>query len=104
MTALESSTGLEEGGGMPYRLQLYVTGHTIRSLRAVDNVKRLCDEMIPGRYKLDVVDLYQQPELAAREQLIAAPTLVKRHPLPQRRLVGDMSNRERVLAGLGLAS
>jgi circadian clock protein KaiB len=90
--------------GAAYKLQLFVTGHTVRSLKAVNNIKQLCDELLPGRYQLDVVDLYQQPELAAREQLVAAPTLIKRFPLPQRRLVGDMSNRDRLLAGLGLAS
>jgi circadian clock protein KaiB len=102
-----SRIGAEIGTGedaAAYKLQLFVTGHTMRSLRAVDNVKRLCDEMLAGRYQLDIVDLYQQPELAAREQLIAAPTLVKRYPLPQRRMVGDMSNRDRLLAGLGLVS
>lgn len=102
MTAL--TVAPEAGNGADYKLQLFVTGQTLRSLRAVNNIKQLCDELLPGRYELDVVDLYQQPELAAREQLIAAPTLVKRSPLPQRRLVGDMSNRGRLLAGLGLPS
>lgn len=87
-----------------YELELYVTGHTARSLRAVANIRRLCDELMPGRYHLEVVDLYQQPDRAAREQLIAAPTLVKRQPLPVRRMIGDMSDRQRVLAGLGMRS
>jgi circadian clock protein KaiB len=87
-----------------YELQLYVTGHTARSIRAVENVRRFCEELLAGRYTLNVVDLYQQPELAAREQLIAAPTLVKRQPLPVRRMVGDMSDRNRMLAGLGVVT
>lgn len=102
MTAPQGDAGVRDRVAA-YQLQLFVTGHTARSLRAIDNVKRLCDEMLAGRYRLDIVDLYQQPELASREQLIAAPTLVKRFPLPQRRMVGDMSDRGRLLAGLGLA-
>lgn len=83
-----------------FLLRLYVTGATMRSTRAVANLRQLCDEYLPDRYELEVVDIYQQPELAAREQLVALPTLVKRQPLPLRRLVGDLSNRQRVLAGL----
>ncbi|HTO84149.1 MAG TPA: circadian clock KaiB family protein [Methylomirabilota bacterium] len=84
-------------------LELYVTGQTPRSLRAVANLRRVCEERLRDRYQLEVVDVYQQPQLAAREQLFAAPTLVKRLPLPTRRMVGDMSDRERLLAGLGIA-
>jgi circadian clock protein KaiB len=92
------------GGAPPtYVLRLYVTGTTARSLRAVENIRLLCEEHLAGDYDLEVVDLYQQPELAAREQLFAAPTLVKELPPPLRRLVGDMSNTERVLAGLDLS-
>ena len=83
-----------------FLLRLYVTGTTLRSTRAVANLRHLCDQYLPDRYELEVVDIYQQPELAAREQLVALPTLVKRQPLPLRRLVGDLSNRQRVLAGL----
>jgi circadian clock protein KaiB len=85
-----------------YLLRLYVTGNTPRSLRAVEAVRGACEEHLRGRYRLEVIDIYQQPELARSEQLVAAPTLVKRHPLPARRLVGDMSRNDRVLAGLGL--
>jgi circadian clock protein KaiB len=83
-------------------LRLYVTGTTARSMRAIANLRRVCERHLAGRYDLEVVDVYQQPELAAREQLVAAPTLVKKLPLPLRRLVGDLSNHQRVLAGLGL--
>ena len=68
------------------------------------NVTRLCEEHLGGHYDLEVVDLYQQPELAAEHQLVAAPTLIKMLPLPPRRMVGDMSDSGRVLAGLGLAT
>jgi circadian clock protein KaiB len=86
-----------------YVLTLYVTGKTPRSTRAVENLRAICDEYLEGRYDLEVIDIYQQPALLAGEQIIAAPTLVKRFPLPMRRLVGDMSNRQRVLVGLDLA-
>jgi circadian clock protein KaiB len=95
---------LAPGAAPPtYVLRLYITGSTAKSVRAVENVRWLCDEHLAGDYDLEVVDVYQQPELAAREQLFAAPTLIKKLPLPLRRLVGDMSNHERVLAGLDLA-
>jgi circadian clock protein KaiB len=86
--------------GARFVLRLYVTGTTARSIRAIANLRGLCEQHLAGRYDLEVVDVYQQPELAAREQLVAAPTLVKRLPLPLRRLVGDLSNPQRVLAGL----
>lgn len=87
-----------------YVLRLFVTGQTSRSVRAVENIRRLCESRLKDRYELVVVDIYQQPELAQRHQLIAAPTLVKEQPLPTRRLVGDMSDNERVLSGLDLAA
>jgi circadian clock protein KaiB len=86
-----------------YVLRLYVTGLTPRSVCAVNNLRAICDEYLEGRYDLEVVDIYQQPLLAKGEQIIAAPTLVRQLPLPVRRIIGDMSNRERVLLGLDLA-
>ncbi len=86
-----------------YQLSLFVAGHTQKSLRAVRNVTRLCEEHLRGAYQLEVIDLYQQPELAARHELIAAPTLIRTQPLPPRRMVGDMSNSARVLSGLGIS-
>jgi len=86
----------------PYVLRLYVTGTTPQSVRAIANIKKLCEIHLKGRYELDVVDLYQQPQLAQGEQIIAAPTLIRKLPLPQRRIIGDMSMSERVLAGLDL--
>ena len=85
-----------------YVLRLYVTGMTPRSARAIKNLRTICDEYLEGRYDLDVIDIYQQPALAQREQIIAAPTLIKKLPLPMRRIIGDMSNRESVLLGLDL--
>lgn len=88
--------------GDRYVLRLYVTGMTTRSARAVKNLRAICDEYLAGRYDLEVIDIYQQPLLAKGEQIIAAPTLIKKLPLPVRRIIGDMSNRERVLLGLHL--
>jgi circadian clock protein KaiB len=81
-------------------MRLYVTGATPRSSRAITNLRKLCDEYLEGRYKLEIVDVYQQPELAREGQIIAAPTLVKSFPLPLRRFIGDMSNTANLLEGL----
>jgi len=85
-----------------YILRLYVTGMTPRSAQAIKNLRAICDEYLDRHYDLEVIDIYQQPALTKGEQIVAAPTLIKRLPLPMRRLVGDMSNRERVLLGLDL--
>jgi circadian clock protein KaiB len=83
-------------------LRLYLTGATPASVRALANLKRICEEHLQGRYELEVIDIYQRPALLEGEQIVAAPTLIKKLPLPLRRLVGDMSNTERVLLGLDL--
>ena len=85
-----------------YVLRLYVAGMTPKSTQAIANVKRICNEHLSGRYELEVIDIYQQPKLAKGEQIIAAPTLIKKLPLPLRRLIGDMSNTERFLVGIDL--
>ena len=85
-----------------YHFRLYVTGNTPRSIRAVEAVRQLCEEYLRGLYRLEVFDIHQHPELAKSEQLVAAPTLVRQRPLPIRRLVGDMSRRDRMLRGLDL--
>ena len=87
-----------------YVLRLYVTGMTPRSTQAIKNLQAICDEYLEGRYDLDVIDIYQQPVLAKGEQIVAAPTLIRKLPLPMRRLVGDMSKREHVLMGLDLVT
>jgi circadian clock protein KaiB len=85
-----------------YILRLYITGQTPRSIKSVENLRRLCEKYLPGQYDLEVIDIYQQPALAAEGQIIAAPTLIKTMPLPLRRLVGDFSDRQRVVLGLDL--
>src|SRR4249920_1646101 len=90
--------------GERYILRLYITGLTARSSRAVDNLRAICDEYLDGRYDLEVIDIYQQPALTKDEQIIAAPTLIKKLPLPMRRIIGDMTNREGVLLGLDLVA
>jgi len=81
-------------------LRLYVAGAAPRSTRAIAHVRKLCDQFLAGRHQLEVIDVYQQPELAREGQMIAAPTLVKSFPLPLRRFIGDMSNTANLLAGL----
>jgi circadian clock protein KaiB len=85
-----------------YTLRLYVTGMTPRSARAIENVRAICEKHLEGRYELQVIDIYQQPALASSEQIVAAPTLIKTLPLPLRRIIGDMSNEDRLLVGLDL--
>jgi circadian clock protein KaiB len=85
-----------------YVFRLYVSGNTPRSTRAIRNIRKICEEHLSGRYDLEVIDIYQQPGLAVDHQIIAAPTLIKSLPLPLRRFIGDISETERVLIGIGL--
>ena len=85
-----------------YLLRLYVAGSTPKSTSAVETLKAICDEHLRSRYKLEVIDVYQQPVLARDEQVIAVPTLIKHLPLPIRRILGDLSDKQRVLVGLDL--
>ena len=85
-----------------YVLRLYVTGLTPRSTNALANLQVICEKHLRGRYDLEVIDIYKQPQLASGEQIIATPTLIKQLPAPLRRIVGDLSNEERVLFGLDL--
>ncbi|MFC1895690.1 circadian clock KaiB family protein [Thermodesulfobacteriota bacterium] len=85
-----------------YVLRLFVTGMTPKSTLAIANVQELCNKHLAGRYELEVIDIYQQPQRAKGEQIIAAPTLIKKLPLPLRRLIGDMSDTERFLVGIDL--
>jgi circadian clock protein KaiB len=85
-----------------YILKLYVAGLSPKSATAIANIKKICEENLQGRYQLDVIDLYQQPQLAAGEQIIAIPTLIRKLPPPLRRIIGDLSNTERVLVGLDI--
>ena len=83
-----------------YVLSLFISGVTPKSTRAIMNIKKICEEYLKGRYELEVVDIYQQPELAKGEQIIAIPTLLKKLPLPLRKFIGDMSKTEKILVGL----
>lgn len=85
-----------------YVLRLYVTGATTRSRRAILNLNAICSEYLKGRYDLQVIDIHQKPTLAKDEQILAAPTLVKKLPAPMRKIIGDLSDRESVLLGLDL--
>jgi circadian clock protein KaiB len=85
-----------------YMLRLYVTGTTPRSGRAVKNIRAICEENLAGRYDLEVIDIYQHPELIQSDQVVVTPTLVKKLPAPARRLIGDLSVQDKVLAGLDL--
>jgi circadian clock protein KaiB len=85
-----------------YLLRLFVSGSTPRSARAIQNIRAICEEKLHGRYDLDVIDIYQHPEHVKPEQIVVTPTLVKKLPLPFRKIIGDLSDRERVLVGLDI--
>ena len=85
-----------------YVLRLYVTGSTPRSLKAISNLKKFCEENFPDEYDLEVIDIYKNPEAVREEHIIAAPTLIKKLPVPLRRFVGDLSNKQKLLVGMGL--
>jgi circadian clock protein KaiB len=93
---------IKKTGSEHYILRLYVTGSSPQSARSIANIKKICEEHLSGRYELEVIDLFQHPEMASSEQIIAAPTLIKKLPLPLRRIIGDLSGTERVLVGLDL--
>ena len=93
---------LETSEQPQYELRLYVISSTPQSMRAVANIRRICEEHLAGRYALEVIDLAEHPYLAEGEQIIAAPTLVKKLPLPLRRLIGDLSKTDRVVLSLDL--
>ena len=98
----EPSSAAQAAESNHYVLRLYVAGQTPKSVLAIANIKRICEENLQGQYELEVIDLYQQPQLAQGEQIIALPTLIKKLPPPLRRIIGDMSDTERVLVGLDL--
>ena len=85
-----------------YRFSLFVSGATCRSARAITNIKAICDKHLPGKYKIEVIDIYQQPERLSSDQVVAVPTLVKQSPLPARKFVGDLSDTRRVVNGLDI--
>lgn len=101
-TAEPFETDLDEPEHAVYILRLYITGSTPKSTRAVHNLMKMCQEHLAGLYELEVIDIYQQPELAQVEDIIAAPTLVKKRPLPVQKVLGDLSNAQRLVSGLSL--
>ena len=100
----EVTTARRKAAASRYILKLYVAGQAPKSVNAIVNIKRICEEHLQGCYQLEVIDLYQQPQLALGEQIIAVPTLLRKLPTPLRRIIGDLSNTERVLVGLDLRS
>ena len=105
-SSADSKTKKDTSGKSPdndvWQLRLYVAGQTPKSLTAFANLKKICEEHLPGRYRIEVVDLLQQPQLAAGDQIVAIPTLVRKLPEPLRKIVGDLSNTEKTLVGLQL--
>jgi circadian clock protein KaiB len=87
---------------MMYKLRLFVTGRTPQSQRAIQNLRSICEAEIPGDYEVEVIDVLENPELAERDKILATPTLVKRLPEPIRKIIGDLSDREKVLLGLNV--
>ena len=101
MTASLLHVPRREGGGLSdYILTLYVSGTSPRAERAIANLRRICEEELGGRYKLDIVDVIEHPEVAERERILATPTLIKQLPPPLRRVIGDLSDKDKVLLGL----
>jgi circadian clock protein KaiB len=103
---IETKDKLEEAllrsGKETYVLRLYVSGQTTRSVHAIENLKRLCEEYLKDRCEIEIIDVYQQPERLKKDQVIGVPTLIKELPLPVRKVIGDLSDTERVLVGLAL--
>jgi circadian clock protein KaiB len=93
---------LKHSGEKKYVLRLYVAGATPKSTEAIFNIKKVCEEHLKGRYELQVIDIYQQPVLAKGEQIVAAPTLVRKLPPPLRKFIGSMHDMDRILVGLDL--
>ncbi len=100
--ALETLNGSAQTDPSTWELRLYVAGKTARSVAALENLTRLCEEHLPGKYRIEVVDLLVHPKLARGDQIIAIPTLVRKLPPPIRKVIGDLSNTERTLVGLQL--
>jgi circadian clock protein KaiB len=97
-----SKSKVEPESTKEFVLRLFITGATPNSVRAIANIKQICEEHLSNRYSLEIIDVYQQREIAAQEQLLALPLLIKKLPYPERRFIGDLSDTEKVLNGLGL--
>jgi circadian clock protein KaiB len=101
-SVIDADVNAAAAAGVDYVLRLYVSGQTPRSVLAIENMRRICTEYLDQRYSLEIIDIYQHPEACQQQQLIAAPTLIKVLPQPLRRIIGDLSNTEKVLVGLDL--
>jgi circadian clock protein KaiB len=105
---IEATDRLEEAllrsGEDTYVLRLYVSGQTTRSVRAIENLKQICEEYLKDRCEIEIIDVYQQPERLKEDQVVGVPTLIKELPLPMRKVIGDLSDTERVLVGLALTA
>ena len=102
--AFERAVRSQQGGAQHYVLRLFVTGSTPRSARAIQNIRAICEERLEGRYVLEVIDIYQHPEQVGSDHIVVIPTLVKKLPEPVRKIIGDLSDKERVLAGLAVVT
>jgi circadian clock protein KaiB len=98
----EPDASAPNGATEQWELRLYTAGQTPKSVRAFNNLKRICEEYMPGRYQIEVVDLLRNPRLAKEDQIVAIPTLVRKLPQPLRKIIGDLSDTERTLVGLQL--
>ena len=101
---LVNGNGKSKSNADPYVFRLYVTGASPNSLRAIANTRELCEEHFNDNYELEIIDVHQQPSVAKQENIIALPLLIKKHPLPEKRLIGDMSDIERVLKSIGVSN
>ena len=102
MQLSDDGTDISGPTGPAYHLRLYVAGQTPKSVMALNNLKEICEEHLQGRYQIEVIDLLVQPQLAAGDQILAVPTLVRKVPEPIRKIIGDLSNEEKVLVGLNI--
>ena len=100
--SVELEKAIKKSSEQKYVLKLYITGMTPRSTKAIMNIRQICEEHLKGHFELEIIDIFQQPVLARGEQIIAAPTLIKKLPLPLRKFIGDMSDTDRILIGLDL--
>ena len=101
---LVNGNGKSKSNDDPYVFRLYVTGASPNSLRAIANTRELCEEHFNDNYELEIIDVHQQPSVARQENIIALPLLIRKHPLPEKRLIGDMSDMGRVLKSIGVSN
>lgn len=103
-STIEFEEALAKAGERKYILRLYVAGMGPKSVQAIENIKRICEEHLPGRYQLEIIDIYQDPIFAEDGQIVAVPTLIKELPPPLRKLIGSMADKDRVLIGMDVES